>query len=211
MNLLIADHHPVYRLGLKSLLEHREDLVIVGYVNDGKDLLNTIRKFHPDLLILEIDLPNVNGLNCLREIKNEFPELKTLILSCHPEEVYALSAIKAGARGYIEKTKKEKKVLNAILEVNKGNVYLSKNVLLSKDRISNSRIDLKYRKLSTREIEVLQLLTEGKRNKEIAQALSINEKTVSTYKTRLLKKINVDNLADLINHARLMEVKSVSK
>jgi DNA-binding NarL/FixJ family response regulator len=209
MNILIADHHPVYRLGIKTLLQQRDDLSFVGKVNDGKKLLTSLKEYLPDLLILEIDLPNVKGLNCLREIKSNYPALKVLVVSCQPEGVYALSAIKAGAAGYIEKTSSEKNILNAIIDVSQGKTYLSQDILKLQAMADKNRNALKYRKLSTREIEVLKLLTKGRRNKEVAQALNINEKTVSTYKTRLLKKLNVDNIADLINHSRLMEVMSI--
>lgn len=205
MNLLVADHHPIYQLGIKKLLEHEESLNIVGKVNDGKKLKAGLEEYKPDILILEIDLPNVNGLNCLREIKECFPDVKVLVMSCHPEEVYALSCVKAGAYGYVEKTSGRQSVLNAIRMVSKGHIYLSDHIrsLSSPEELDNNV--QKFKKLSFREIEVLNLLAKGNRNKEIAQSLDINEKTVSTYKTRLLKKLNVDNIAELINHSRLME------
>ena len=205
MKVLLADHHPVFRLGLECMMEE-DDFEFTGYVDNGSQLEQRISENQPDILILEIDLPRANGVGSLRKIKNNFPDLKTLVVSCHPEEIYAISSIKAGAQGYIAKTRNVEEIREALLTVSKGGTFLSSNIKgLLDDKERKSDV-LKFKKLSTREIEVLNLLARGKRNKEIAQALSINEKTVSTYKTRLLKKLNVDNIADLIHQSRLMQL-----
>ena len=173
-----------------------------------KNILKSLKNYSPEVLIIEIDLPEINGITALRTIKNEFPKIKILVFSCHPEEMYALSAIKAGASGYLSKTASSEKLWNAIQQVARGGIYLNKNIT---DRINSGATNgngliAKFKKLSTRETEVLNLLSNGKRNKDIAEALDINEKTVSTYKTRLLKKLKVDNLADLINQSRLLQL-----
>jgi DNA-binding NarL/FixJ family response regulator len=128
-------------------------------------------------------------------------------VSYHPEEIYAVSSLKAGANGYISKTRSAKEIRQAIITVSKGGNFLSEDIKEQVSYIQNGTI-LKFKKLSVREIEVLNLLSKGKRNKEIAQHLSINEKTVSTYKTRLLRKLNVDNIADLIHQSRLLQITS---
>ncbi|EAS18601.1 DNA-binding response regulator, LuxR family [Flavobacteria bacterium BBFL7] len=210
MNVLLADHHPIFRRGIKSLMKDSKRLRFNGKVEDGEMLLEGIKEHKPELLILEIDLPNSNGAGALRDIRAHFPDLKVLIVSCHPEEIYAISAIKAGANGYIAKTKSSKEIKKAIETVISGETFLSdsiKEVMNSKSKTGKS-VTLRYKKLSAREIEVLNLLSRGKRNKEISQILSINEKTVSTYKTRLLKKLNVDNIADLIHQSRLLQITS---
>lgn len=205
MKVLLADHHPVFRLGLECMME-KDEFEFIGYVDNGSQLEQRIAEVQPDIVILEIDLPRANGVGSLRKIKNNFPDLKTLVVSCHPEEIYAISSIKAGAQGYIAKTRSVEEIREALLTVSKGGTFLSSNIKgLLDDKERKSDV-LKFKKLSTREIEVLNLLARGKRNKEIAQALSINEKTVSTYKTRLLKKLNVDNIADLIHQSRLMQL-----
>ena len=205
--VLIADHHPITRKGISSILLAEGNYEIIGYVNDGNDLLNTLTTTEIDILILEIDIPNLNSITALKAIKREFPHLKILVLSCHPEEMYALSAIKYGASGYVAKTASIQRVLNAINQVQRGGIYL--NEALSQRLVSDGNatqgLAFKYKKLSSREIEVLNLLSNGKRNKEIAAELDINEKTVSTYKMRLLKKLEAQNVAELIKHARLLQ------
>lgn len=209
-SILIADHHPITRMGISSLIERDGFYEVVGKVTNGKDLFKFLRNKIPDVLIMEIDLPEINGITALRTIKAEHPGTKILILSCHPEEMYALNAIKAGAAAYLSKTVSTEILKEAIHQVARGGIYLNKEIsdrLNSGSTRSNNLIS-RYKKLSTREIEVLNLLSTGKRNKDIAEALDINEKTVSTYKTRLLKKLKVDNLADLINQSRLLQLRT---
>lgn len=208
--ILIADHHPITRMGISSLLEKEGIYEVVGKVTNGKDLFKALRAKSPDVLIMEIDLPEINGITALRTIKSEHPGTKILILSCHPEEMYALNAIKAGAAAYLSKTASTDTLRDAVHQVTRGGIYLNKEI---SDKINtgssrSNNLVSRYKKLSTREIEVLNLLSTGKRNKDIAEALDINEKTVSTYKTRLLKKLRVDNLADLINQSRLLQLRS---
>ena len=134
--------------------------------------------------------------------------MRILVFSYHAEEMYALSAIKAGASGYISKTTDPKTLESAIYQVARGGIYLNKKITekLNTGMSKGKSLITKFKKLSTREIEVLNLISTGKRNKDIAETLHINEKTVSTYKTRLLKKLNVDNVADLITRSRLLEI-----
>lgn len=208
--ILIADHHPITRMGISSLLEKEGIYEVVGKVTNGKDLFKALQSKNPDVLIMEIDLPEINGITALRTIKSEHPGTKILILSCHPEEMYALNAIKAGAAAYLSKTASTETLREAVHQVARGGIYLNKEIsdkINSGSSRSNNLVS-RYKKLSTREIEVLNLLSTGKRNKDIAEALDINEKTVSTYKTRLLKKLRVDNLADLINQSRLLQLRS---
>lgn len=208
--VLIADHHPITRLGISALLESDGIYEVVGKVNNGKELFKTLRNRIPDVLIMEIDLPEINGITALRTIKTDHPGTKILILSCHPEEMYALNAIKAGASAYLSKTASTETLKEAIHQVARGGIYLNKEISdrLNSGATRTNNLISRYKKLSTREIEVLNLLSTGKRNKDIAEALDINEKTVSTYKTRLLKKLKVDNLADLINQSRLLQLRA---
>lgn len=208
--ILIADHHPITRMGISTLLERDGLYEVVGKVTNGKDLFKSLGNSIPDVLIMEIDLPEIHGITALRKIKSEYPGTKILILSCHPEEMYALNAIKAGAAAYLSKTASTEILKEAIHQVARGGIYLNKEI---SDKLntgvprSNTLIS-RYKKLSTREVEVLNLLSTGKRNKDIAEALGINEKTVSTYKTRLLKKLKVNNLADLIHQSRMLQLKT---
>ena len=209
-SVLIADHHPITREGITSLLSSNEDLEVIGHVTTGSELFKFLKHQIPDLLIMEIDLPQINGITALRTLKAEYPGIKILVLSYHPEEMYALSAIKSGASGYISKTVSTEILKMAILQVIRGGIYLNKDITdrLNSGVFKNNSLISKFKKLSTREAEVLNLLSTGKRNKDIAEALTINEKTVSTYKTRLLKKLKVDNVADLIHQSRLLQLRT---
>ena len=209
-SILIADHHPITRAGITALLSENKDMEVIGSVTSGNDLFKFLKNKIPDVLVMEIDLPEINGITALRTIKSQFPGTKMLIFTCQPEEMYALSAIKAGASGFLSKTVSTDNLQKAIQQVARGGIYLNKEIT---DKInsgfsqSNSLIS-KFKRLSTREAEVLNMLASGKRNKDIADALDINEKTVSTYKTRLLQKLKVDNLADLIHQTRLLQLRT---
>jgi len=209
-SILIADHHPITRAGITALLSENKDLEVIGSVTSGNDLFKFLKNKIPDVLVMEIDLPEINGITALRTIKSQFPGTKMLIFTCQPEAMYALSAIKAGASGFLSKTVSTDNLQKAIQQVARGGIYLNKEIT---DKInsgfsqSNSLIS-KFKRLSTREAEVLNMLASGKRNKDIADALDINEKTVSTYKTRLLQKLKVDNLADLIHQTRLLQLRT---
>lgn len=205
--IVIADNHPVTRKGISVLLDKTTEYTIVGKVAKGSELLKCLEKERPDILILELDIPEINGFHALRSIREEFPKTRIAIFSSHPEEIYALRSIKSGAAGYISKTSSKKLFLQAIKRIALGGIYLNEELsaTLNSKSVNDNTIGGRYKKLSTREIEVLNLLSNGKRNKDIATLLEINEKTVSTYKTRLLKKLNVTSLADLINQARLFQ------
>ncbi|UJH92742.1 response regulator transcription factor [Antarcticibacterium sp. 1MA-6-2] len=208
--ILLADHHPITRVGITSLLSQNDDLEVIGNVTSAQELFKFLKNKIPDVLVMEIDLPEINGITALRTIKTQFPGTKMLIFSCHPEEMYAISAIKAGASGYLSKTVSTENLQQAIQQVARGGIYLNKNITekINSGVSHGNGLISKFKKLSTREAEVLNMLATGKRNKEIAEALDINEKTVSTYKTRLLKKLKVDNLADLIHQTRLLQLRT---
>jgi len=205
--IVIADHHPVIRKGIACMLKKSKDYSVVGKANNGDELFKSLKDLKPDILIMEIDMPQLNGINVLRSIKTDFPNLRVLIFSTHPEEIYALRSIKSGAAGYVPKTASTKIFLKALRQIAKGGIFLNEDLTstFTSRNVGESSAISRYKKLSSREIEVLNLLSSGKRNKDIANALDINEKTVSTYKTRLLKKLKVDNLADLINQSRMFQ------
>jgi len=207
IKLLIADNHPITRKGLEVLFSASPNIKIVGSLQDGNDILDFIRKNEVDIILTEADFPKLNGLTLLRYLKTDFPEIKTVIFSGEPEEVYAINAIKAGAAGFIHKSVNVITINEAILKVYDGGIYLSNDLtqqLAFGNRVNKGSGNF-YKKLSTREAEVLKLLTIGRKNKEISQELDINEKTVSTYKARLMRKLKVTNLIDLVNQAKLAE------
>ncbi|WP_341215526.1 response regulator transcription factor [uncultured Wocania sp.] len=204
IKLLIADNHPIIRKGLEHLFSASSDIKIVGSVDDGDDILNFIKNNDVDIILMETDFPKLNGLTVLRYLKKDFPDIKTIIFSGQPEEVYGINAIKAGASGFISKSTNIITINEAILKVYEGGIYLSD--ALTQQLAFGAKTNKSgsfYKKLSTRESEVLKLLTIGRKNKEISKELNINEKTVSTYKARLMRKLKVNNLVDLVNQAKL--------
>lgn len=207
IKVLVADHHPIIRTGLKMIFESSPDIQVIGSVTTGRELFDFVGKNEVDVVLSEIDLPELNGITALRTLKKEYSDVKVIMFSSHPEEIYAVSTIKAGASGYLTKTVSTETIKEAIMKVYNGGIYISNELAqrLAFDERGHKPSKL-YKKLSMREVEVLKLLSSGRRNKEIAQELDINEKTVSTYKARLMKKLNVTNLVDLINQARHLEL-----
>ena len=206
IKLLIADNHPITRKGLEVLFSASSNIKIVASVDNGEAILEYIKNNPVDIILTEADLPKLNGLTVLRHLKHDYPNVKTIIFSGQPEEVYAINAIKAGAHGFIHKSVNVITINEAILKVNDGGIYLSNDLtqqLAFGNRVNKSGTF--YKKLSTREAEVLKLLTIGRKNKEISKELDINEKSVSTYKARLMRKLKVTNLVDLVNQAKLNE------
>lgn len=205
--VVIADHHPLTRHGIVQLLQSDTRYKVVGEVSQGSDLLPVLEKERPEILILELNLPEITGFHALRSIRDEFPKTKVVIFSSHPEGIYGLRSIKSGAKGYIPKTTSPEVFMLALHNIAAGEIFINDEVAEAGNahKINDNSIEGRYRKLSTREIEVLNLLSSGKRNKDIAQLLEINEKTVSTYKTRLLKKLNVNSLAELINQSKMFQ------
>ncbi|MCL6268083.1 response regulator transcription factor [Flagellimonas myxillae] len=207
IKVLIADNHPIVRLGLKSVLEHSSDIEVIADVSTTSELFETLEDVSPDVVMLEMDIPEINGIATLRKLKQDFPAVKTLMYSGQSEDVYALSTIRAGAFGYLSKSADLDYIITAVKKVSQGNMFITNELA---QRLAFDEGTQKprrfFRKLSSREVEVLKLLASGKRNKEVAEGLNLNEKTVSTYKARLMKKLNVDNLVDLLQQAKALEL-----
>jgi len=203
VQILIVDNHPIVRKGLEYFISNQEGLNVAGSLGSGIEIFEFVRRNKVDMIISEIDLPELNGITALRAIKKEHKHIHVLMLSNQPEEIYAISTLKAGASGYVHKSAGLDKIADAITTLLDGKVYLSekmdKHYKFEDTRRTRTRM---FKKLSTREVEVLKLLSIGKKNKEIAEELDINEKTVSTYKARLFKKLNVTNVIDLIHQAK---------
>jgi len=203
VKLLVADQYPIITKGLELVFSESRDVKIVTTVADGEAIFDALKEHTIDIVMCDIDLPKLNGISVLRRLKKEAPNIKAIVFTGQLEDIYAISTIKAGADGFISKTENLLTLKDAIMKVHLGGVYLSpslsKKIALNKTKGSKGGY---FKKLSTREVEVLKLLSNGKRNKEIAEELAINEKTVSTYKARLMKKLNVTNLIDLVNQAK---------
>ena len=126
--IVIADHHPVTRKGIACMLKKSDNFTIVGKANNGDELFKNLQDLKPDILIMEIDMPQINGINALRTIKTEFPETRVMIFSTHPEEIYALRSIKSGAAGYVPKTASNKVFLKALKQIAKGGIFLNEDL-----------------------------------------------------------------------------------
>ncbi|WP_019671061.1 response regulator transcription factor [Eudoraea adriatica] len=207
IKVLIADSHPIVRMGIKNVLNSASGFEVIGDVATTTELFTKLETLDPEVIILEMDIPEINGIATLRKLKQEYPELRVLIYSGQSEDVYALSTIRAGAFGYLSKTADLDYIITAVRKVSEGNMFITNELA---QRLAFDEGTQKprrfFRKLSTREVEVLKLLASGKRNKEVALGLNLNEKTVSTYKARLMKKLNVDNLVDLLQQAKALEL-----
>lgn len=207
IKVLVADNHPIVRKGIEAVLSNQKDIQITGNVATTAELFDFIAKKSPDVVLLEMDIPEVNGITALRKIKKEFTSVKTLMFSAQSEDVYALSSIRAGAYGYVSKNADPAILVEAIRKVAGGGMFITNELAqrLAFDESTNKPRRF-FRKLSTREIEVLKLMAAGKRNKFVAEELGLNEKTVSTYKARLMRKLSVDNMVDLLQQAKALEL-----
>lgn len=207
IKVLIADNHPIVRMGIRQVLNTASDMNVQDDVATTTELFEKLKERSPDVVILEMDIPEINGIATLRNIKQEYPDIKVLIYSGQSEDVYALSTIRAGAYGYLSKAAEIDYIISAVRKVSQGSMFITNELA---QRLAFDEGTQKprrfFRKLSTREVEVLKMLASGKRNKEVAQGLNLNEKTVSTYKARLMKKLNVDNLVDLLQQAKALEL-----
>lgn len=203
VKILIVDGHPIVRKGLELFLNSHPNYTVIGALNSGIEIFDFVKRNAIDVIISEVDLPELNGITALRAIKKENKDIKVLMFSHQPEEIYALSTLKAGASGYLSKSASIDKIVDAIDAIIAGENYLSekmdKHHKFEDTRKNRTRL---FKRLSTREVEVLKLLSIGRKNKEVAKELEINEKTVSTYKARLFKKLNVTNIVDLIHQAK---------
>ena len=206
INILIADAHPILRMGLSVVLNSAEEFHLQEAVATTSQLFTAIEKQVPHIVIMEMDIPEINGIAAIRRIKKINTNIRVLIFSSQSESVYALSAVRAGAYGYLPKTARVDQILTALTQISQGKIYLTNTLReqLKKEK-SGEEKKSNFRKLSSREIEVLKLLASGKKNKEVANGLDINEKTVSTYKARLMKKLNVNNIVDMLQQAKALE------
>ena len=202
IKILIADDHLIVREGIKRIIDDSADMNVVAEASNGMEALEYIWKNKYDLILLDISMPGQNGLQTLKEIKKYDKDLPVLMLSMHAEQQYAMRAIKAGASGYLTKDSASTQLVKAIQKINDGRKYISQEVaeLLATDLFHEQDKD-PHEYLSDREFEVLKLIAKGQSQKDIGNDLSISHKTVSTYRTRILDKLNLRTTSDLIHYA----------
>ncbi|MFO8234222.1 MAG: response regulator transcription factor [Bacteroidales bacterium] len=202
IKILLVDDHIIVRKGIKQLLEDSEDIRVVSEAGTAEEMFKIINKQDFDVVILDISLPGRSGVEALKQLKSSFPELPVLILSMHPESQYALRVMKSGAMGYLTKDSVPEELIKAIHKVNKGKKYISTNLAEELANFLNDNIDkLPHQTLTDREYEVLLKIAEGKSLTGIAQTLSLSVKTISTYRSRILKKMNMKSNSELIKYA----------
>lgn len=200
--ILIVDDHILLRQGIRGVLEKWRNVDLVVEASDGYEALDAVREEKFDLVLLDISMPNKDGIDTLKQMKYEFPKLKILMLSMYPEESYAIRALKAGAAGYLEKDCGPEQLKKAITDVIQIGKYVSPTVVLAlAETIDSTSKVSSFDLLSDREVQVMRYLALGKTINEIAELLHISSKTVTTYKSRVLEKLKLKNTAELIRYA----------
>ncbi len=202
INILIADDHTIVRKGLKQILAETQDMVVTGEASNGFEVMEKVRSNHYDVLLLDISMPGKSGLDILKELKTEQPKLPVLVLSMYPEEQYAVRVLRAGASGYLTKESAPDELVVAMRKVAQGKKYVSPS-LAEKLAVELEADATKpaHEMLSDREYQVLCMIASGKTVGEIAEKLSLSAKTISTYRARILEKMNMKNNAELTHYA----------
>ncbi len=206
VKVLVADDHTIIRSGLRHLLEREPDFQVIGEAADGREALDLALKMRPDVVLLDIAMPKLNGIDAGREIAAHLPKASVIILSMHSDEGYVLKALKAGARGYLLKDSAESDIINAVRAVGSGKAYFSPEIsrMMVDDYVRGLQqrgVEDSYELLSLREREVMQLLAEGKSNKEIAGLLGVSLHTIETHRSNIFEKLNLHSLPELILYA----------
>ncbi|MBB1192765.1 DNA-binding response regulator [Flavobacterium sp. SOK18b] len=207
IKVCIADNYPVVHFGVKSYFKDNADISIVANVGNFLMVRDILQTKDIDVLVLDLDLEGLSSIFEIKTILKDFPKTKVILYSGLSEQIYAPNAIKAGASGFVHKSEKLETLGIAIVKVSQGKIIMNETVKKNLALIAKqSKSERLYRKLSNREVEVLRYLSGGKKNHEIADILNLNEKTISTYKLRLLTKLNVTNLVDLVDKAKKLEI-----
>lgn len=201
IRVLIADDHAIVRQGLRQILSETEDLLVAGEASDGVDAMHLARDQSWDVVLLDVSMPNRNGIDTLKMLKKEFPRLPVLILSMHPEEQYAVRALKSGASGYVTKQSAPEQLVTAIRQVARGQKYVSPSLALRlADVIAENNDRPAHEILSNREYQILCMIASGEPLIQIADNLNISVKTVSEYRKRMLDKMGLESNAKLIQY-----------
>lgn len=199
IRIIIVDDHPVFRMGLAKILQSQNDFELCGEAEDVRNGFKIIQIQKPDFVIIDISLKNSNGLELVKDIAKQLPNIKTVVLSMHDEKIYAERALKAGAWGYIMKDKTSDEIVKALREILKGNIYVNNSIVTSivlKAVKSHDQVFV-HDILTNRELEIFELIGKGKTTKEISRILNLHVKTVGTYKERIKEKLKIKNAAQL--------------
>lgn len=202
IKIIIVDDHAVVRKGLKQILDETLDLVVEDEASSGYELLDKARKNDYDVVLLDISMPGIDGLDTLKELKNIKPNLPVLIFTIYPEDQYAVRVLKAGASGYINKESEPEKLIDAIRKVSQGGKYISPYLaeLLAFNLDVAGKMPL-HEKLSDREFQVMCMIASGRKVKEIAEKLSLSINTINTYRNRILEKMDMSSNVEITHYA----------
>jgi DNA-binding NarL/FixJ family response regulator len=200
IRVVLADDHNLVRQGIKSLLE-RDGFQVVGEASDGQEALERVRSLQPDIAVMDITMPILNGLDAAREVRRCSVKTKTILLTQHEEEQYISEALDVGVKGYVLKDQVAKDLIQAIQQVSRGQVYLSPGVSEAVMEAYRTKSERPKDPLTGRERQVLQLIAEGKSTKDVASLLSISVKTAESHRTRLMRKLDIHETASLVRYA----------
>ncbi len=202
IRILVADDHAIVRDGLKQIVSDTSDMVVAAEASNGQEALSKALKDDYDVVLLDITMPDSSGLDILKEIKSQKPELPVLILSIHPEEQYAVRALKAGAAGYLTKESAPEELIRAMRSVSAGGKYVTSSLAEKLASVLRTGAEEPlHQSLSDREYQILCMIASGKSVKQIADELLLSIKTISTYRARLLRKMNMNNNIELTRYA----------
>jgi len=206
IKIILADDHRIFRKGLKSLLSERENIEVLAEADNGDEALEAARKYKPEIVLMDIAMPKMDGIEATRQIRERFPDIEVVILSMHAKKAYIDQVLKAGAKGYVLKDSDEENLLSAINTVHNGGYYLDSPIadqVLSDYFRDKSKRELKKQSdpLSEREREVLRLLAEGHSNQEVADTLYISRKTVENHRANIVRKTGAQGQVGLTKYA----------
>jgi len=206
LRIFLADDHTIVRHGLRKILQEQPDWTVVGEADDGREAVRQVLETKPDVVVLDIGMPQLNGVEATRQITRRAPEVKVLILSMHADEAYVTQVLQAGAKGYLLKDSADKDVVRAIAAVAQGKSFFSPAIakVMLDDyvrRLAEKGITDRYDTLSEREREVFQLIAEGHSNKEIADLLFVSPSTVETHRAHIMEKLGLHSAAELVLYA----------
>jgi two-component system, NarL family, nitrate/nitrite response regulator NarL len=205
LKLLLVDDHRLFREGIRASLVHFPSIMPVGEAANGKDALRKCKELRPDVVLMDLNMPEMSGLEATPLIREKFPNTKIIVLTVHDNKEYIFKILRAGAHGYLLKDTSPEELARAIESVAQGGAFFSpgvSNVLLQDLQTANRQDAIQESELSGREQEVLRAIAQGKTTKEVATDLNLSDRTVETYRVRLKRKLNARNVAELLNHAR---------
>lgn len=200
LKILLADDHEIVRQGLKVLLE-REGMTVIAEVPDGREAVRACEKLPPDVCVLDLSMPNLNGIDAAREITKRVPRIKVVLLTMHTEDHLILESLRAGVTGYVLKTRAAEELIQAIRAVARGDMHLTPGISRTVVQAFLSKEDVPARIISDRERQVLQLVAEGKTTKEVAVMLGISIKTAESHRSNLMEKLDIHETAGLVRYA----------